>query len=222
MAVDGEQIAPAVVIQIDESDAPAQQLAGAQPRLRRDIGKELAVFIEEKRGQVAGEIGLGQVQEAVVVEVAHRDAHAGLQASIGVKSDARRFAALLEGAVAAVAKQQTRRHVARHIEVRPAVVVEIGADGLQGVAATGLQNAGRRRDVAKGSVELLMIEQVRGERQAARAAHHGNLFPDAVFALAGLGRLGEIEIDVVRDEQVQTAIAVIVEERAAGPIANAR
>ena len=55
-----------------------------------------------------------------------------------------------------------------------------------------------------------MIEHIRRERQSARAAHHGDLIPHTVFALARLGRLREIEIDVVLHEHVQPAIAIIV------------
>jgi hypothetical protein len=58
-------------------------------------------------------------------------------------------------------------------------------------------------------------EGVGGVGEAARAAHDGDAFPHAAGAGAGFGSGGEIEVDVVGDDQVELAVAVIVDEGAA-------
>ena len=55
-----------------------------------------------------------------------------------------RFEALLgECAVVVVAEEQAGRGVAGHVDVGPAVVVEIGGDGGQSVPPFSLADAGR-------------------------------------------------------------------------------
>ena len=49
-------------------------------------------------------------------------------------------------------------------------------------------------------------------RQAARSAHHRDAFPYAGGALAGSGRSGEIEVDVVGDDQIEPAVAIVIDE----------
>ena len=61
-----------------------------------------------------------------------------------------------------------------------------------------------------------MVEDVGGVLEAARAAHDGHAFPDAAEALSGRGDLVEIEVDVVGDGDVELAVAIVVDEGAAG------
>ena len=68
---------------------------------------------------------------------------------------------------------------------------------------------------------LLWIEEVRVAGQAARAAHDGNALPLASVRVACGRRLRGIELDVVADEEIEVAVAVVVEKRAAGAPANA-
>ena len=83
VAVDEEEIEPAVVVEIDEADAPAEPA-----RVEADAGGERAVVAEalaavrvQRRG-VAGEVGLEEIDRAVAVVVADRDAHAGLRLAV--------------------------------------------------------------------------------------------------------------------------------------------
>src|SRR5207248_5692453 len=49
-----------------------------------------------------------------------------------------------------------------------------------------------------------------------RATHHRNALPDAAWTFAGFGRRRQIEINIISDDQVQLAIAVVIQEGAAG------
>ncbi len=62
----------------------------------------------------------------------------------------------------------------------------------------------------------VVVKDVRCARQAARPAHHRNALPDAYRGLARSGRFGKIEMDVVSHGEVQLAVAVIIDESAAG------
>ena len=90
------------------------------------------------------------------------------------------------------------------------------ADGRHRIAAGDLRDARCVGHVGEGAVAAIAIEQVGVRRQSLRAAVDRHAFPEAVRAGAGLGRGGEIEAQVVGDEQVEPAVPVVVDERAAG------
>ena len=61
-----------------------------------------------------------------------------------------------------------------------------------------------------------MVEDIFRAGQALRAAHDRDAFPQAVDAFAGRGRGGDVEVHVIRDHEVEMAVAVVVHEGAAG------
>ena len=69
--------------------------------------------------------------------------------------------------------------------------------------------------VFESAVAFVVVENILRARQPARAAHHGNALPDASGALAGRGSGGQIEVHVVRDHQIEFAVAVVIDECAA-------
>ena len=71
------------------------------------------------------------------------------------------------------------------------------------------------RDVLERAVAAIVVEHVLAARQSRRTARH---LQALVAAQAGLRRRRrrQIEIDVVGDEEIEPAVAVVVEERAAG------
>src|SRR4030095_13727360 len=83
VAVREEQIEPAVVVEIDERGAPPEP-----PRVQADAGREGAILAEPvagvgiQRRRIAGEVRLEDVQGAVAIVVADRDAHAGLRLAV--------------------------------------------------------------------------------------------------------------------------------------------
>src|ERR1700722_6699859 len=55
-----------------------------------------------------------------------------------------------------------------------------------------------------------MVENIFCGGESARAAHHRHALPYAGRTLAGGGRCGEIEVDVVGDHQVEVAVTIVV------------
>ena len=81
------------------------------------------------------EVRLDQVEAAVAVEIAGVDAHAGLFAAVAADGDARGQRLFHECAVLAIAEEQAGRRVARRIDIRPPVVVQIGEEDAEAVVA---------------------------------------------------------------------------------------
>ncbi len=71
-------------------------------------------------------------------------------------------------------------------------------------------------DVGEGAVAIVVIEAIIFLWKAHGTAVHLNAFPVAGRIFAGLDRLIEIEDQVVRDEQIQMAVAVVIDPGAAG------
>ena len=106
--------------------------------------------------------------------------------------------------------------VARNIDIRPAVVVVIERGNAKAMVAGCVLNAAGLADVLKLAVPQIVVEGVGCARQAAGSAEGRHPFPNAVACLAGSGRVCQVEVDIVRNHQVQLAIAIIVNKRAAG------
>ena len=111
--------------------------------------------------------------------------------------------------------------VAGDVDVGPAVLVVVeGGDG-EAVVAVGALEAAGFADVfeltgSSASAAEIVIDHVGRAGKAARTAHDGDAFPHATGASAGLGSCREIEVDVVGDDEIEFAVAVVVDEGAAG------
>ena len=135
-----------------------------------------------------------------------------------VESDAGVHGGFGERAVVIVVKEQTGRGVAGNVNVGPAVVVEIAGKRGEAVVGVGLRHSGCFADVGESAIAVVVIELAVRPLQAARTAHHRHPFPQASRAAARLGRVLRIEINVVRNEEVEAAVAVVIEKSAArGP-----
>ena len=101
------------------------------------------------------------------------------------------------------------------VDIRPAVVVEVGNRHAQAVGAVRLQDAGLLADIREGAVAVVVKQDVLAALQSRRTARHHDAFEQARAGLRQRRGL-RIEIDVVGDEQVQMAVPVVIHERAAG------
>src|SRR6266567_2098065 len=217
VAVDEEQIGPAVVVEIEKRDAPAEVLR-VEPESRGEgfVVERAVAIVAVERGGIVGEIGFEQVEFAVAVIVGNGRAHAGLLAPVVVESGAGDDGNVGERAVVIVVVKNAGGAVARDINVRPAIVVVIKSGNAEGVVPVGLIDAGFGGDIFESAVAKIVIKDIFRPRQATRAAHHRHAFPHAGGPLAGSGGGGQIEIDVVGDEQIELAVAVVVDKGAAG------
>ena len=222
VAVGQKQIQPAVVVEVDPARAPSQP-----PRVDADSSRKrpiLAVPVARvgvERRRVAGEIRFEHVHRPVAIVVADGDAHAGLRLPVLTVRAAARHADVGERAVAIVAVQCARVRIVRDIEVDPAVVVEVERAHAQAVCALRARDPRLLGHIVERAVAGIVVQHVFATGQPRRAARHLDPFV-ATQPRVRRGRGGQIEIDVVGDEEVEPAVAIVIEERAAGAPACAR
>ena len=218
MAVDVQNVLPAILIDIEKGRAPAEKLRmNAESGAHRDIGKRHLAQVAIERRRVVGEIGLEDIELAVAVVVAGGGTHAGLLAAVFVQGRPGHDTLLGKRTVPTVVKQQAGGGVASDKDVGPAVVVVVAGEDGEAVVTLGGGDAGRFRNI--GKLTAIVAQQRHAlARQPAGPAGDGQTLPDTLVFRARLGRVGGVELEIVGEEQVEVAVPIIVEEGAArGP-----
>ena len=239
VAVRDEDVRPAVVVEVEEVDAEAEVLP-----VDAEAGPEARVLEGRRRS-------CGRASSP-----ARRSSCARCPASRRRRSRPRRrpfprgrppppskaqpagTRDLAEGPVVVVAIEEARRGVAGHVDVGPAVVVEVRrpprpcrrSPWAASCCRTKTMEEGPRgraipdalRDVGERAVALVAVEHVRAPGESQRPAGDGDVVVAAVGGLAGPRRGLGVEVHVAGHEEVEVAVAVVVEEAAAGaPAARA-
>src|SRR6185437_7600663 len=120
-------------------------------------------------------------------------------------------------AVVAVIEIEARRGIASDVNVGPAIVIEIGRYRGHAVTASCLCNARSFADVLKVPFTVVVKKIATAWDQSARAAFHRHAFPVAVRGGTWFWKRVQIERQVVGDEKIQMAVAIIIDPGAAGP-----
>ena len=107
-----------------------------------------------------------------------------------------------ESAVAIVVVQNARSAVASDINVGPSVVVVVEGGDAQRIMAVGLVDVSFGGNVFERAIAAVVVKDVFCGGQASRAAHHRRAFPDARSSLSGGRGGGEIEIYIIRHDQI--------------------
>ena len=132
-----------------------------------------------------------------MIEVGCGHAHTGLLTPFVVIGDAGQPTNLLEALSLEVVEVETRRGIARDINIRPAIVVEIPDQRSEAVVILGGRDVHSIRDVGEVPVTIILIERNCFAGQASRTADDGQPLPFALRLLSRMRRLGRIELDVV-------------------------
>src|SRR5258707_979389 len=130
-------------------------------------------------------VHVDDVEPTVAIVIAYADAHAALRSAILVESAADLRDYFREGAILIVAIEAAGDGVAGHVNVGPAVVVEVGGRDAKTVRAhgrplivdaSGLYPAARNRDagaignIFKGSVATIAVQEGGAAKQSLRIA----------------------------------------------------
>src|SRR5260370_29565920 len=99
--------------------------------------------------EVAGEIVIGG-----------GGAHAGLGFAVGAEGAAGFHGDVGEGAVFFILIEGAGGGIVGDVNVRPAIVVEVGGEHAETVSAVGLQNASFFADVGEGAVTIVVIQNI--------------------------------------------------------------
>src|SRR5271169_6180271 len=110
-------------------------------------------------------MGFEDVEAAAKVAVAYADSHARLFGAVFVQSDSTHQSLFAESAVAIVDEQQAGGRVASHIDVRPAILVEVGRGHGQSVTVDGLLDSGCFADFFELTLAVVAEKRTRAGRQ---------------------------------------------------------
>ena len=124
-----------------------------------------------------------------------------------------------ETAVALIDIQDRRRLIAGHINIGKSIAVEVAGENSEGVIGAWLRNTAAVGDVAKQSI-LVVVKDIAIERQAARTATHRNAAIEAIWIGARFRCRGKIEFQIVGDEEIELAVVVVIDKRAASVISD--
>ncbi len=148
-----------------------------------------------------------EVEPAVLVVVVDVDAHRAPRAPRRVERHVRRETRLGERAVAAVLEEEVRGGVVGLEQVDAAVPVEVRGHDPQSLAALE-RDAGGGADLGEAAAVVSIERAPRAAQLVDRAER------PVADHLAGKRGVG-IDVEVVADEEVEVAVAVVVEERGA-------
>ena len=207
-AVDGQHVQVAVVVEVQPAGAEAGhcQAGCVESRDHAGVREQTAAVVQVEGARLAGDVGHVEVLVAVAVQIAGIDAHPGFGFAPAVDRRAREQSPVLEAAAAKVHPHLVRRAVVGDVEVEPAVEIEIGGHGAEAVAVLGC-DASPFRCVLEAPVAEVAEQAVRFSPVRLRAAVVRFAAAEGAHRVAA-----EIEVHVVGDEQVQRAVAVVVEE----------
>ena len=210
MALRGEDVFPAVEIQVGEADAPARHRRrdGGEPALPRPVGEETAAFVAVQGVEFLGEVGDQDVRAPIVVVVLEIDAHPREPAAVLVVRDAAPQAAVLEDEAALVAKQLLRLGIVGEHDIDVSVPFQIVEGHAQRLARQRGQ-AGRFRHVLEPGAAAVRERHARDRTVADGRAVPGPRVPAGDMT-------GETPVEVAGDDQIQQAIRVEVGEARAG------
>ena len=148
-----------------------------------------------------------QVEGGIVVDIDRADPHARLDRTAFVQGATPQQGPVDKSAIPPVQPQLVDGAVVGHEDIGAAIAVEVAAHHSQTIAE-GRAEPGYCRYVGKGAVAVVAIQHVR----------HGSIVipGTAVIAIAEMGealspRL-QRPVDVVRHEQIEVAVRVVVDE----------
>ncbi len=99
--------------------------------------------------------------------------------------------------------------VVGHVDIGPAVVVQICHGHRQTVGTDGVPHPTFFGDIGEGPIPVVVIEDVLSALKPRRAAGYLNAF---IGAASGFGKGSglDIEVDVISDEEIKIAVPVVI------------
>ena len=181
----------------------------------------MAVEVVIERVAIVGERREHEVHATVAVVVAGVRTHPRLRARVAVDRHARGEADALEPAVAEVVIQEIRIRVVRHEQIDEPVVVVVGRHDAEAVGASRVGQAVRFGRLHEAAVADVLEEQIGLAGKSGGPDHDVRPVAPDERPLRVHDRVPG-RLDVARDVQIQVAVGVGVEERAAGAPAAGR
>ena len=163
VAVYDEEIAPAVVVEIEEAGAETavENVGLAEAGSDGAVSERAVAVVGVEAIEFEIEMADVEIHAAVVAEIGGVGAHAGFGAAIFAEAGARGVADVSECAVAVIEIEKISLRIVGDENVWPAVVIEIGEDDGEAFAVF-VDEAGFGGDVGERAVAIIVIEARRG------------------------------------------------------------
>ena len=220
MPVGLDQVELAVVVGVQRGQAEAQELPGRRGQAcgGRPVAEQPAAVVVVERGRLIEEVGDGQVETTVAVEIAAGNTHPGQVSALRVGRQPRLRRLIGEPKAAQVAEEVIRRQIVGHEHVDLAVVVEVGGDDAQ-AATVEIHDSGLRGHVDEPAA-VVAKNVVRQRRECERTAIHIPRL--GAFRILAEGRIRGVPLQIVADIEIEVAVIVEVGPgRRCGPVAVA-
>src|SRR5581483_8009415 len=189
-------------------------------RAQGDIVEYSASAIPVKRLEFVRKVRSKNTFMSISGKIACRHSHTGHCLSILVKGNATKNSVLFELAVPLVDVKKRGRLIAGDIDIRQTVFIEVSRQNTEAVVTHGARNAALLGNIGKSSIAVVAIQNVAIEGQAARSAIHG----DAAVVTVGIRPSSRsrswIELQVIRDKQIQMPVQIHIDKRASSVIAS--
>ena len=162
MAVGDRDVELRVVVRIQEGDTEADVRERGEPDAARARGvlEESIAKIPKQAVGLEVEVGDHHILSTVAIVVAGIDAHPRPSLAVAGDRHTRTERGFHETQLAGVAKQEVGDAVVGDEHVGPAVIVIVGDDDAEAVAAIGA-DARRGTDVGEDAASVVAIERVR-------------------------------------------------------------
>ena len=177
--------------------------------MRRVVQVPSGAASAEERDHFVREVRHDDVGVAVLVEIPRIDSHATPRSAALAVRDPDNRTDLLERAVSSVAEEEVPHRVVRHDEIRPAVSVMIDRDDAECLSECGV-DAGSVTHVFE-SVSRVPEEEIRGGR-----IRFGRAVDPVDPVRTALDVTLRAPLDIATEEEVETAVAIVVDERSTG------
>src|SRR5271155_5510772 len=103
-----------------------------------------------------------------------------------------------------------------NVNIRPAIIVEVEGGNAERVMSIGPVDVSLGRDICKRAVTAIFVQNILRAGQTAWATHHSHTFPHASTPLARNRGRGRIEVHIICNYQIQTPVAVVIDEGTSG------
>ena len=214
MTVEHEGLEPPVQVCVEEPRPPAEphEARGrhALASAALAVGGPAAAWPVERVGLPA-EVRHEQARAPRAVQVLAGDPHAGLLAAVGAVPHPEGEGLLAEAARGPGLPQVVRLGVVRHEEILAAVSVGIQHHHAQAEGGRGVEQARGLGDLLERPVPPAAEEAVVQGSEPLRADHHALPLPDGV-GLPARGDLRRVELEVARQEEVEEAVPIPVQQ----------
>ena len=162
VAVDDEQVAPAVIVKVEKARAERaiQNIGLTDARRNRVIGESAVAIIAIHAVQFEIQVAHEEIEQAIVHHVGGIGAHARFGAAVFAEARAGFVGRVAKRAVAVVEIQKIPLRVVGDENVRPSVAIQVRQHHAQAFAV-GVRQAGFFSDVGERAVAVIVI-QLRG------------------------------------------------------------